>query len=105
MKPSARKSTIPPRGQVARHQQHKRRPIPTTAHNPRRRFLSLAAGAAALPALSRICWAQAYPSKPITVIVPFAAGGGQDVTTRVLVEPMRVSLSQSIIIENVTGAA
>src|SRR6266849_5784172 len=72
---------------------------------PRRQFLRLAAGAAALPALSRISWAQAYPSKPITVIVPFAAGGGLDVTTRVMVEPMRVSLGQPIIIENVTGAA
>src|SRR5216683_3998060 len=72
---------------------------------PRRQSLRLAAGAAALPALSRISWAQAYPSKPITVIVPFAAGGGLDVTTRVMVEPMRVSLGQPIIIENVTGAA
>src|SRR6266481_4193152 len=72
---------------------------------PRRQFLRLAAGAAALPALSRISWAQAYPSKPITVIVPFAAGGGLDVTTRVMVESMRVSLGQPIIIENVTGAA
>jgi tripartite-type tricarboxylate transporter receptor subunit TctC len=72
---------------------------------PRRQFLRLAAGAAALPVLSRISGAQAYPSKPITVIVPFAAGGGQDVTTRVMVEPMRVYLGQPFIIENVTGAA
>src|SRR5260370_13790222 len=43
--------------------------------------------------------------KTITVIVPFAAGGGLDVTTRAMVEPMRVSLGQPIIIENVTGAA
>ena len=41
---------------------------------PRRRFLHLAAGAAALPAVPRVAWAQAYPTRPITMIVPFAAG-------------------------------
>jgi Tripartite tricarboxylate transporter family receptor len=70
----------------------------------RRRFLSLAAGAAALPALSHVAAAQAYPSRPITMIVPIAAGSVSDVAARVVVERMRASLGQPIIIENVSGA-
>jgi Tripartite tricarboxylate transporter family receptor len=70
----------------------------------RRRFLHLAAGAVALPAVSRIAWAQAYPTRPITMIVPFAAGGPTDVIGRVLAERMRRSLGQPVVIENVTGA-
>jgi tripartite-type tricarboxylate transporter receptor subunit TctC len=72
---------------------------------PRRKFLHLAAGAAALPAVSRIARAQAYPTRPITMIVPFAAGGPTDVIGRVVAEGMRASLGQPVIIENVTGAA
>ena len=71
---------------------------------PRRQFLYLAAGAAALPAVSQIAKAQAYPTRPITIIVPFSPGGPTDVIGRVLVERMRASLGQPIIIENVTGA-
>jgi tripartite-type tricarboxylate transporter receptor subunit TctC len=71
---------------------------------PRRRFLHLVAAAAALPAASRIASAQTYPSRPITVIVPIAAGSISDLAGRVLVERMRVSLGQPIIIENVSGA-
>jgi tripartite-type tricarboxylate transporter receptor subunit TctC len=70
---------------------------------PRRRFLHLA-GAAALPAASRIAWAQAYPSRPITMILPFAAGGTTDVIGRVVAERMKGSLGQPIIVENVSGA-
>src|SRR5262249_22165206 len=69
----------------------------------RRQFLHLAAGAAALPAVSRIARAQTYPSRPITIIVPFSAGGGIDVTGRILADRMRRSLGQPVIIENVTG--
>jgi|SRR5712691_850664 len=72
---------------------------------PRRRFLQVAAGAAALPATSPIAWAQAYPSRPVTIVVPFPAAGPSDVLARILGEPMRVSLGQPVIIENVTGAA
>src|SRR4029077_871373 len=49
--------------------------------------------------------AQVYPSRPITMVVPFAAGGPVDTVARILSEPMRASLGQSIIVENVTGAA
>jgi tripartite-type tricarboxylate transporter receptor subunit TctC len=71
---------------------------------PRRKFLHLAAGAAALPAASRLAWAQAYPSRAITIIVPFAVGGGTDVVARLLAQRMRQSLGQPVIVENVTGA-
>src|SRR3954468_12454749 len=71
---------------------------------PRRRFLHLTASALALPAVSRATFAQTYPSKPITIIVPFAAGGSTDVIGRILAERMRVSLGQTVIIEHVTGA-
>jgi tripartite-type tricarboxylate transporter receptor subunit TctC len=70
----------------------------------RRTFLPLAAGAAALPAVSRLGWAQAWPSRPITIIVPFAAGGPSDVLARLLAERFRATLNQAVIIENVTGA-
>src|SRR5262249_8343267 len=72
---------------------------------PRRNFLRLARGAAALPVLSRIAWAQTFPTRPITMVVPFAAGGPTDVIGRVVAEGMRASLGELIIIENVTGAA
>jgi tripartite-type tricarboxylate transporter receptor subunit TctC len=71
---------------------------------PRRRFLRLAAGAVALPALSRIATAQTYPTRPITMIVPVAAGSSSDVLGRVVAERMGKSLGQPIIIENVSGA-
>src|SRR5882757_8410369 len=72
---------------------------------PRRRFLRLAAGAAALPGVSRIARAQSYPSRPITLVVPFAAGGPTDTIARIMGQRMRQSLDQTVIIENVTGAA
>src|SRR5215510_857849 len=72
---------------------------------PRRRFLQLAAGAAALPAASRIARAQAYPTRPMTMIVPYAAGGPTDTIARIMAERMRSSLGQIVLVENVTGAA
>ena len=72
---------------------------------PRRQFLHLAAGAEARPADSRIARAQTYPARPITVIIPSAAGFGPgDVTGRMVAERMRASLGQPVIIENVGGA-
>src|SRR5712671_3270040 len=72
---------------------------------PRRQFLRLAAGAAALPAVSRLACAQAYPTRPITMIVPFPPGGANDMLGRIIAERMRGILSQSIVVENVGGAS
>jgi tripartite-type tricarboxylate transporter receptor subunit TctC len=71
---------------------------------PRRKFLYLAAGTAALPAVSRIARAQAYPSRPITIVVGFPAGSSLDTRARVLAERMKAQLRQPLIVENVTGA-
>ena len=71
---------------------------------PRRTFLHLAAGTAALPAISRVAWSQTYPARPITMIVAFPAGGPTDVMSRVVAERMKESLGRPIIIENVSGA-
>ena len=70
----------------------------------RRQFLHLAAGVAALPAVTRIAKAQTYPTRPITMIVPFAAGGGTDVVARIVGEHMSRTLGHQVIIENVPGA-
>ena len=71
---------------------------------PRRNFLHLVAGAAALPALSRITWAQGYPSRPVRVIVPFAAGGGVDIIARLMGQWLSERLGQPFVIENRPGA-
>jgi tripartite-type tricarboxylate transporter receptor subunit TctC len=75
-----------------------------TMNDPRRQFLRLAAGVAALPVVSRIASAQTYPSRPITIVVPFVPGGATDVIARMLAERMRASLGQPVIVENVSGA-
>ena len=72
---------------------------------PRRQFLHLAVGAAALPAVSRMARAQAYPTRPITMIVPFAAGGPNDTIARIISDRMRSFLGQPVIVENVGGAS
>jgi tripartite-type tricarboxylate transporter receptor subunit TctC len=71
----------------------------------RRQFLHLAAGAAALPACSGIASAQAYPTRPITLVSPFPAGGPVDTIARLLGEHMRGTLGQPVIVENTGGAA
>jgi tripartite-type tricarboxylate transporter receptor subunit TctC len=70
----------------------------------RRRFLHLAAGAAALPAASQLARAQTYPSRPITMVVPVPAGGPGDTIGRSFAERMGAFLGQPLIIENVGGA-
>ena len=71
---------------------------------PRRRFLHVAASVVALPALIRSAGAQAYPSRQITLVVPFPPGGSTDVAARILAEKMKPLLGQPLIIENVGGA-
>ena len=71
---------------------------------PRRTFLHLAAGAAALPAVSRIAWAQAYPARPVHWIVSFAAGGANDIVARIVGQYLSDHLGQQFIIENRSGA-
>jgi tripartite-type tricarboxylate transporter receptor subunit TctC len=71
---------------------------------PRRQFLHLAVGAASLPTVPRFAMAQVYPTRPITIIVPFAAGGPTDIVGRLLAERMQAALGQSVIVENSTGA-
>ena len=69
----------------------------------RRQFLLLAAGAAALPTVSRFAWAQAYPSRPVRIIVGFAAGAGVDATARLLGQWLSERLGQPFVIENRPG--
>jgi tripartite-type tricarboxylate transporter receptor subunit TctC len=70
---------------------------------PRRQFLQLAGAAAALPAIPRVARAQTYPSRPVRVIVPFAAGGGTDITARVIGQWLTDQLGQPFVIENRPG--
>src|SRR5262249_62321386 len=70
----------------------------------RRQFLQLTAGATAAPAASRVARAQAHPSRPVTMIVPFPAGGATTTLARVLAEHMKTTLGQPIVVENVGGA-
>ena len=71
---------------------------------PRRNFLHLAAGAAALPVVSRIAWAQAYPSRPVHLVVPAPAGGSFDITARLMGQWLSERLGQQFVIENRPGA-
>src|SRR3982074_2818114 len=71
---------------------------------PRRKFLHLAAGAAALPDLSRIARAQTYPTRPVRLIVPFGPAGATDVVGRIVGEYLSRTLGPQFVIENVAGA-
>jgi len=70
---------------------------------PRRNFLHLAAGAAALPAVARIAWAQAYPTRPVHLIAPFAPGGGSDIFARLIGQWLSERLRQQFVIDNRPG--
>src|SRR5499426_4629793 len=71
---------------------------------PRRNFLHLAVGAAALPAIARLAWAQAYPTRPVRIIVGFPAGGGGDILARLMGRWLSERLGQPFVIENQPGA-
>ena len=73
--------------------------------HPRRRILSLTVGAVALPAVSRMAWAQTYPSRPVRIIVGFAPGGGADALARLIGQALSERLGKPFIVENRPGAA
>jgi tripartite-type tricarboxylate transporter receptor subunit TctC len=103
MKSSLRQTATPhhwprPRGNDRPHPK-----TPSSGQHPRRQFLHLAAGAAALPALSRIARAQSYPTRPVRLIAGFPAGGGTDVMARLMGQWLSERLGQPFIIENRPG--
>jgi tripartite-type tricarboxylate transporter receptor subunit TctC len=71
---------------------------------PRRQFLHLAASAVALPAVSRVAWAQIYPARPVRMIVSFPAGNASDIIARLMAQSLSERLGQQFVVENRPGA-
>ena len=99
MKAAVRKSETPCRRSAPRGNERR-----LVTQHPRRRILSLAAGAAALPAVSRMALGQAYPARPVRIVVGFPAGGGADITARLIGQWLSERLGQQFVIENRAGA-
>ena len=72
---------------------------------PRRQFLHLTAGAAALPVVSRLARAQSYPTRPIRLLVGFAAGGPNDILARIIGAWLSDRIGQQVVVENKPGGA
>jgi tripartite-type tricarboxylate transporter receptor subunit TctC len=72
---------------------------------PRRNFLYLAAGAAAVPPVSRVARAQAYPARPVRAVVAFAPGGVTDTFARVIAQKLTEQLGKQVYVENIAGAS
>src|ERR1700690_746265 len=104
MKSSLRQTATPQHRSRHRGNDRPHPKTPSSGQHPRRRFLGLAAGAAALPAVSRIAWAQAYPTRPARIIVGFPAGGNTDIIARLIGQWLNERLGQPFIIENRPGA-
>src|SRR5262245_13795678 len=71
---------------------------------PRRNFLHLAAGAAALPVVSRFAWAQAYPTRPVRLIIGYPPGASADITARLIGQWLSERLGQPVVVESRPGA-
>src|SRR5436190_18466980 len=71
---------------------------------PRRRFLQMAASVGALPVMSRVAWAQSYPTRPVRLIVGFPPGGSTDIVARLIGQRLSEQLGQPVVVENRPGA-
>jgi tripartite-type tricarboxylate transporter receptor subunit TctC len=105
MKSSLRQTATPQHRSRPRRNDRPRSKTLSSGHYPRRQFLGLAAGTVALPAMSRIAWSQAYPTRPVRIIVGFAPGGSTDLVARLVGKWLSERLRQQFFVETRTGAA
>jgi tripartite-type tricarboxylate transporter receptor subunit TctC len=89
---------------VADHQGGEHQPGTDAMKLVRREFLHLAGAAATIAAISQSAWSQSYLTQPITMVVPYPAGGPTDAVARILAEGLRAPLGRPMVIENVSGA-
>jgi tripartite-type tricarboxylate transporter receptor subunit TctC len=103
MRTSLRKSATPRLGPGLASSKKRRLTGAAADQHPRRHFLRLAAGAVALPAVSGVARAQAYPTRPVRIIVAAAAGGATDIIARLISQSLTERLGQSFLVENRPG--